>query len=682
MKRKISRCLVRLILLFVLVLQPLSALDMLPAYDIFAKEFNAKVVTQLQKRIRYLEQKKKVYERHGKNGVDPEGELRVLKRLQKRITDTETIRTLYEETRNAFQSIRSMAREWQQNGYLLEGGFRPGEVFIEEFASLKNPFTSYDYYQKITALTAKLEAVDSAGYIPETRNLLKSLRTLSTIMSEFGPKYVPLIGSFLKGYGDLTNAFLDTIDLLRKRIIRDIDQGEIGTGSHAVARSKVAAWNEQNIGENLERVPGFSMIYRSTENGSRYFIWDANGRRPSGKKGRWVPVHGLDIRTLKHRYIQLFYHRGKEKKVIDVSKLIRRYGKLLKAVVETQPQVASPGEDIRIRIRLFRLKDGKEADKAEVIVTALSRRFQVREGTWFSLKAPGQSGRYPLSISLASPSSQVWVIEKVEHAHISVGRKAFLRLSLRPDSLICDGQQRSEILITLLDENDQPIRKGVVTLETHPRQGSFLPNDIFFLERSEHPIRAAFLCHPYDAGGVVEVRAAFTPYPGARPVGKSRAHKSLRLWRAVSPRIRLDVTHSAAGEIELRPRLVAPDGSEIVAAGETPLITISGQGLMFRSVHRFSRKGLRCTSGETIRARSRDGRCGSFTLHLRSDGYRDEKRMTILRAADRVATIRLPCKKPPAESSEPSRKSNPPIIRGGGKSTGSQAAKTLWQLPD
>jgi hypothetical protein len=112
-----------------------------------------------------------------------------------------------------------------------------------------------------------------------------------------------------------------------------------------------------------------------------------------------------------------------------------------------------------------------------------------------------------------------------------------------------------------------------------------------------------------------------------------------------------------------------------------PILKLSGQGLIFQSAHRFSRKGLSCEPGERIRIRSRNGQCGSATIHLHSDEFRDPQRMIIWHATDRIAKIRLNCKHPGTESSEQIRKPTIPP-REGETSRGSSPQNIEWKIPD
>jgi len=592
----------------------------LPAYDVFYKEFvnfiNKKSDELMKKYSSQLKSKKlNKYEME-----EVKEKINELKKFKKRVADTDNLKTIYDNFKNAYSSIEEMSKEWESNGYILSGSFRPGEVFIEDLESIiKDPFVAYDYYSKINGLIGRIRSVESANYIPETRRFLKSLEYLSFAMSEFGPKYIPLIGDFLKAYGDITQGFIDATMKLQKKIESNRNQGMIGTGIYNNWGPKMRAWEEQGIGDTLIRIPGFSAIYQSESDSSKIFLWDKNGIRAPGKKGRWVPVANLDIKTLKKRYLELFYRNGKEQTRVDINKLIKKYGKLLRADFETNPAVVSPSKTYKFRVRLYRLKDSREATKAEILVTLYGKTFKVKEGQWTIVKSPKKYGVYPVVIRLAEPSSKVWMIEKGLRHQLKVGKRSHMHMSIKPRSIICDGKQAIDILLTLMDDDNNPVKSGILTFDSNPYIGRFIPKDFYILDNSDYPIRLKYICGPTTKNGSFYIIARFAPYNIKKtiPISGSIDRKKINILSALDIGVRMGTIQSKSG-IYLKPSIYDKENKDRSKLDQKRIkLILKGSRLFFKTKRSFGKEKISILSGDTVHVEPMDEKkCGIYSVEI------------------------------------------------------------------
>jgi len=247
---------------------------------------------------------------------------------------------LYENTQKVLNAVKNLSEEWDNNVYSLKPtSFLPEEINLNELKTYNNTALKGDNYdKKISDLNSKLKAINTQGYSAETTKLPEALNGLEMAMSEWGEK-VSGIGTFIKGYGDITVGFMDAVQKLNKTVADNISQSCIGNGVRSDSDNMNQAWNEQELaGITACRENGLANVYVNMENPSELYLWDPLAEREVGpeknnKPGGWWLISeiapGLTLKNLKERYETIFKKSGGKNKNPSADQILHEYQKTI-----------------------------------------------------------------------------------------------------------------------------------------------------------------------------------------------------------------------------------------------------------------------------------------------------------------------------------------------------------------
>ncbi|WP_461833561.1 hypothetical protein [Desulfothermus sp.] len=457
-------------------------------YDDFIKYMDTKIDSIIKEKQKIIEDKTNNIPEYKKQLARED--IKTLKLLKKRINDVETVRKLYENTKTAFDNVSELSKKWENLHYTLPPtSFFPEEIVIKDIGNMSSYLDTltkgYDYYKKIVDLGSKLKVIDSTGYDKNTSELARSLLTLGTIMSEFGEQ-IPLIGSFLKGYGDITSQFVDVINGLKQKIDKNINQGCIGTGSALIGDIRNKAMLDQGYHVLVCREPGFRDLYVNIEDPSDVYLWDKDAYRlvdGKKKKGRWYHLIEVAPGVSKQDMIKaykIYYKKGV--KNISVRNILYE----IKRVVDLKPELKSigvaPGEKLQLKVRVIRSLDGKEATNAYVDIYSKDNTLvaQGKSGEWMFVNVPKAPGKYFLYAKLGPNTKKIWISLKDAKINFFVGTPTTVHLSVSKTKLNSKSPEGIDLLVSVKDLQDHFVERGILDVSTIPSMiGYFKPKNIF-----------------------------------------------------------------------------------------------------------------------------------------------------------------------------------------------------------
>ncbi|MCA9545891.1 MAG: hypothetical protein KC613_15915, partial [Myxococcales bacterium] len=290
------------------------------------------------------------------------------------LDETGQVHGLYLAVKDARKSVNELNDQFRLYGSTGEGTVLTTELLGEKLGRVAKDFETYskglDYVAKGYALASDLEALGKQGYGPEVMRTAGALATLAHALSAFGDK-APLIGSLLKGYGDVTQALLGSVHQLEAKIEHNIDQGHIGVGSHGVASAKNLAWNDQEIGGTGARVAGLRDVYRRLDP-PEIFVFDpkaertvvVEGRKVT-RKGRWWKLDTPDPDAVRRRFLTL---RRSGVEAPTAAQILRDYRKKVFVRLSLAEDGVAPGGTLTVTPRVIRVHDRKRAQNVAVQV--------------------------------------------------------------------------------------------------------------------------------------------------------------------------------------------------------------------------------------------------------------------------------------------------------------------------
>ncbi len=614
-------------------------------YDDFVKYMGAKIDSLIKKKEAIIQDKTSNIPEYKKDLARED--IRTLKLLKKRINDVETVRKLYENTKTALESVSDLAKKWKQFHYTLPPtSFFPEEIVIKDISSHLDTLTKgYDYYKKIIDLGSKLKGIDSTGYDQDTARLAKSILTLGTVMSEFGEQ-VPLVGSFLKGYGDIAAQFVETIDALKQKIDKNINQGCIGTGSELIGDVRNKAMLDQGYHLLVCREPGFRDLYVNSENPSDVYLWDRNAYRivnGKKKKGRWYHVAEVAPEVSKQDIIRAYkiYYKNGVKNPSASSILYE-----IKKVVDLKPELKTlgvgPGGKIQVKVKVIRSIDGIEVRSAYVDIYSKDNNLlaQGKSGEWISVNAPQSPGKYVLYARLGPETKKVWHSLKDAKIEFFVGVPTIVHMSLSKTRIDSNSPEGIDMLISVKDIDDHFVDKGMLILKTYPPLiGRFEPKDIFIgQELSNGNIQARWV--PYSNLPVGKIRF-IAEYSGVNYGDKyicpGHFEKTVLSFKDIDTKTEIKRTVLKNNLWELRP-IILDNRGNIVTNGTIDLFCKDGS---FRVTENGSSgaKEIRIPVGEKIFWQYPDNLNSTTLIRARFKGYWDLKKFVYFVPSERFLLL-------------------------------------------
>ena len=215
--------------------------------------------------------------------------------------------------------------------------------------------TATDYAAKYYKMSQDLNAIDQALMTPELKGLAQSLTTLSHVMAAFGDN-LPLFGSLIKAYGDLTIE-MTKITLALDAKIEERENGQLIDGVHGERGTMLDQLRKLGISD-AQRVDGTRDVFRGAD--GRLLIWDRKGRE-------WVIADdhepGITEEEIIKRYLFFTTHGTPEP---TPEQIVRGYRRAV--VLELVPSTThvAPNGTVTLRVIGRRPVDNKEITDREL----------------------------------------------------------------------------------------------------------------------------------------------------------------------------------------------------------------------------------------------------------------------------------------------------------------------------
>ncbi len=285
-----------------------------------------------------------------------------LQDAKNRVEDTKMVKGLWDSIQNAKNAVKEIADGVgadSSGSSAINVSYFEGEQVSSLLSSknLNRLNTGIDYYNKIDALATDLQGVRDAGLTPGATRLSYALTSMTAIMSNFGDK-VPLIGDFVKAYGDLGGQLLKNAIALEKKI-KASEGGQIRPGVHG-ARKEMLDKLEKKGYAGAAYVPGLYDVYE-TDSGD-IVIWDR-------KTGDWVVASdeepGISKEELAKRY--LFYAK-QGVKTPGPELVLKSFRKTIKLELTPAKKRVTPNETVELKVTGTMVRDDKAAPPLLVVV--------------------------------------------------------------------------------------------------------------------------------------------------------------------------------------------------------------------------------------------------------------------------------------------------------------------------
>jgi hypothetical protein len=320
-----------------------------------------------------------------------------------------------------------------------------------------------------------LNAIATADLSPGTKRLGQSFAVMTALLSQFGDK-APLVGAFLKGYGDVAGEVLKTTLALDGKIAAR-EGGQMIDGVHGERGHMLDRLRAHGMSD-AQRLVGLRDVFRA-ENG-KLVIWDKTARD-------WVVASdfeaGLTAEELTKRY--LFYAKlGVSEPTPD--QIVRGYRKTIALTLEPSVDHVAPGQTVTLTVH-GKLVDGAKVDgMAFFAKVALKDHTGVGEGTFsgdttvklgdsVSWTAPNNVNEtYTFTVDLDADTAKAAFSAGAATAVVRTGDET--RLVLEADATQAAADQEVRLTARVLTVDGQPIdarAAGMIDLAADPQLGFF-----------------------------------------------------------------------------------------------------------------------------------------------------------------------------------------------------------------
>ena len=380
-------------------------------------------------------------------------ELREIRTLERRIDDTKMVESLYNSIKGGYKAIDDISKELERgfgkdsaiNGTLALIGELGGQERMKQLsAASKLADGGLKYYKLLTGLRDDLNNISNKDLCPATRRFAQQITGLTTLMSNFGDK-VPIIGAFIKGYGDvaggLTKAVLELDGAFAK-----IDQDELRPGVHGTERGAMlralyeVTFRNGTSPENAAGIPGLRDAYQTDCN--RLVIWDREAR-----KFHPVDDPSINAQVLRDRYAY-FQRNGVPNPTPD--QILDRYDRTVELTLEASEAYIEPGAEIRLTASARRVLGDAPMRNAYVRIaldthsgfdagTFLSP-TEVRVGTPVRWKAPDSGARSFTFSATLEPSEDGLQALDAARAYVHTGGATRLVVTANPMKVPAGGR--------------------------------------------------------------------------------------------------------------------------------------------------------------------------------------------------------------------------------------------------
>ncbi len=274
-----------------------------------------------------------------------------LKATRRQVDDVSLVESLYGSIKDAYSAISDLSRE-VETGYGGKSALNAAICAVADFRGssglqqLSTLSTATDkglgWYNAVATLGSDLAALDTTELSPGTRRLAGQLTVLTSLMSNFGDK-VPLIGAFLKGYGDVAGGLLKATTQLDARI-KASEQGELRDGIHGLERGELLKKLRALGHDGATVVTGLRDAYLTdtvADGGPVVAIWDR-------AKRRWVESAAPHPSAAELRKRYAFYaKRGQPNPTPE--QILTAYRRTLALTLTPSATHIRPGETVTLR---------------------------------------------------------------------------------------------------------------------------------------------------------------------------------------------------------------------------------------------------------------------------------------------------------------------------------------------
>jgi len=340
--------------------------------------FMDQVGGQIDKEIKEVEQRRAA-------ATDPavrqaiEAELKELQSMKRQVEDVGMFDSLYGSIKDGYKAVSDLSKE-METGYGGDSSINSALLSLHELGGTdrlkqlsivsSGANTGLDYYKKIQALRGDLAALKAAELSPATNRLASQLTVMTSLMSNFGNK-VPLIGAFIKAYGDVAGQLLKAAVAVDKKF-KHLEQGEIRPGVYGDRKEMLTKLQDAGVlGATL--IMGLQDAYVTDDH--KFALWDR-------KKRQWTITNdpSLNQDELRKRYVYFVRNGVKTPSPDQVLNVFNR----AVAIELTPSKTHIPaGDAITLVAGATRVADGASLDKVTVEVT-LDSYTGFRPGTFDS----------------------------------------------------------------------------------------------------------------------------------------------------------------------------------------------------------------------------------------------------------------------------------------------------------
>ncbi len=370
-----------------------------------------------------------------------EAELEELRALDRQVKDVAMVESLYSSVKGGFKAIQDLSKELE-TGYGGDSSINAALMALNDLggtdrlrqlsAATRGLDTGLDYFQKIRALRNDLAALDANELSPGAHRLASQLTVMTNLMSNFGDK-VPLIGSFVKAYGDVGGGLLKAT-LALDGPIRESEQRQIRAGVHGDRKEMYDRLIDLGM-EAAVGIVGLRDAYRTDCH--QFVLWDHEARD-------WVVADepGLTKEELRRRYLFFVQNGTKNPKPKQIVQTFRRTVTL--KLVPSSTHI-TPGESITLNVSARRVLDDEPVSTAQVTVRlethtgfrsgSFDGPTDVRVGTPVSWTSPNSENRSFTFIAELSSETDVFHSVEPARARVFTGAETQVSLTGSPRSL-------------------------------------------------------------------------------------------------------------------------------------------------------------------------------------------------------------------------------------------------------
>ena len=423
---------------------------------------------------------------------------------------------------------------------------------------------------------------------------------LGAIMSEFGSK-IPVIGDFIKGYGDITVEFVKTINGLHTRIQSNIRQGHMGPWLGGAAET---AWNQQGLGATVAyRKAGYRYVYCPVETDFPVYVWDeASLRTIKGVfgetkklKGRWWRLDDpkvfptpISLSELENRFKRYLKAGNKNPTAQQILFGNRKAVEIRLTAPNLDPKMPGKGPEqtIIIKAEAIRITNEEVMKTAELEVYELANpevKFPCKSGRPIKIRLPKEKGEYHLRAELNEASKQALLQLAPGDLKVWVGTETAIKLVVPTTEMTIEEKSPVSFKFSLMTVEGDPVDGGDLSIQDI-EGGEFQFTYKFGDELQERFFDNQWIPYqsvPLESG----LRTVAINYSGVvRGVGRKRAYilpcktsASFKVFEAVESRLKTNVGYDPDTEKWwLQCDVSDPEGA-IVSKGEIRFLCLKGQ---------------------------------------------------------------------------------------------------------